>query len=432
MELVTKSKPDTIRSSSKLRHCSIAFVRRVVALPETIFHKWWNYLCMLRGGRKYGYRFLLAINLMHLLSWLSSFWKKRANERLNSRLSLTSKEICFQPIHLGNTRHYEKPASSPGTAPDIGSDRIQGSLLLKRAILVDGGNSVIHDGSYVKGRWRELPHGFTPVESEKGFHEQASRLPPKREPLEEIPGLSLCLTGPWSSNYFHWLMQYLPILRIAEERHPHLNIDHFLVRGPVKPFQLDSLAEFGIPAHKVRCISGEQSVLVENMLLTTIPCANFRYSTWAIQLLRELAPHNQQKSGPVFLDRPAPNNRRIVNSEEVLSLLADYGAKTVDCSKLSFREQINLAASTQLLIGVHGASLANCVFSSPGTTLLELIPRNYTPPYFSALTSSCGLNHLTLLGSEPGPLPGKIPIYDADIIVPIKRLLRIMDSAVMR
>jgi hypothetical protein len=386
---------------------------------------------MLRGGRKYGYRFLLAVNLMHLISWLSSSQKKPTSDHLDARMVLTAKETRFHPIDFGNTGLRNKPTSSLGSSQATGADTIQGSLLLKRAILVDGGNSVIHDGNYVKGRWRELAHGFTRVESEKSFLEQASRLPSLGEPLEEIPGLSLCLTGPWSWNYFHWLMQYLPILRIAEQTHPLSNIDQFILKGPVKAFQLESLAEFGIPAHKVRCISAEQSVLAENMLLTTIPCGNFSYSSWAIQLLRELAPHNQQKSGPVYLDRPAPNNRRIVNSEEVLSVLAGYGAKSFDCSKLSFREQINLASSTPLLIGVHGASLANCVFSSPGTTMLEIIPRNYTPPYFSALTSTCGLQHLKLLGSEPGPLPGNIPIYDADIIVPIRRLRRIMDYAVI-
>jgi capsular polysaccharide biosynthesis protein len=269
------------------------------------------------------------------------------------------------------------------------------------------------------------------VESEESFHKQARVLPLYSKPLQEIGGLSLCLTGPWSWNYFHWLMQYLPILRIAETIHPLSEIDHVIVRGPVKPFHLESLTEFGIPPHKVISIEADQSMLIENMLVTTVPCDNFRYSSWAISLLKEMTPYNQEKSGPIFLDRPVPNNRRIVNSEEVLSLLTGYGAKIIDCGKLSFREQINLASSTRLIIGVHGASLANCVFSSPGTTLLELMPRNYTPPYFSALAASCGLKYLGLAGREPGPLLGNIPIYDADMIVPIKRLRRMMDFAAM-
>jgi capsular polysaccharide biosynthesis protein len=112
----------------------------------------------------------------------------------------------------------------------------------------------------------------------------------------------------------------------------------------------------------------------------------------------------------------------MINSEEVYDILEEYGVTPVDCGKLSFKEQIDVAASSHLILGIHGASLANCVFSAPGSIMLELAPRNYQPVYFSKLTSACGLGYEQILGAESGPLPFQKPIYNADIIVPTKAL----------
>jgi hypothetical protein len=117
----------------------------------------------------------------------------------------------------------------------------------------------------------------------------------------------------------------------------------------------------------------------------------------------------------------------MVNAEEVYSVLEDYGILCIDCGSFSFSDQVRFASSANLLVGIHGASLANAVFCSPGTTLMELTPRNYSPPYFSGLAKACQLNYARVLGREPGPLSTWVPIKCADIIVPIDSLRSKLD-----
>jgi Glycosyltransferase 61 len=47
---------------------------------------------------------------------------------------------------------------------------------------------------------------------------------------------------------------------------------------------------------------------------------------------------------------------------------------TVELEKMSFSDQVRLFSRAQLVIGIHGAGLANMVFCRPGTTLVEVDP----------------------------------------------------------
>ena len=50
-----------------------------------------------------------------------------------------------------------------------------------------------------------------------------------------------------------------------------------------------------------------------------------------------------------------------------------WAIELVDPGALPFQQQVELFASAQLLIGVHGAGLTNMLFMPPGGCLLELL-----------------------------------------------------------
>lgn len=60
---------------------------------------------------------------------------------------------------------------------------------------------------------------------------------------------------------------------------------------------------------------------------------------------------------------------------------------------VSLSEQAALVRRSHLLVGVHGAALANVVFASVGTTLLELFPYSYYPVLFEEFANWYGLRY---------------------------------------
>ena len=105
----------------------------------------------------------------------------------------------------------------------------------------------------------------------------------------------------------------------------------------------------------------------------------------------------------VYITRgQTPNNRRVVNEDEVLATLAPLGFEVVDFDHLTVREQIKTFAELDVLVAPHGAALANLVFSSPGSTLLELFPADAPVADYWLMSAGVeGLEYQYLCGTGP-------------------------------
>jgi len=83
---------------------------------------------------------------------------------------------------------------------------------------------------------------------------------------------------------------------------------------------------------------------------------------------------------PGLLIHRAPDSsrpRRIANEESILSAT---GFQQIDFSKLSVRDQISESYRTDVLIGLTGAGLTNCVFMQKGSRVIEIAPLGYSLP----------------------------------------------------
>ncbi|MCJ1360655.1 MAG: hypothetical protein MMC33_010664 [Icmadophila ericetorum] len=95
----------------------------------------------------------------------------------------------------------------------------------------------------------------------------------------------------------------------------------------------------------------------------------------------------------LYLGRPRDNSRYILNEEELLiGMNATFGnMKGVEISirhdfgALSFEEQINVAANSDIMIGPHGAGMTHVLFLKPQSVLIELIPNGWADPGYRNL-----------------------------------------------
>jgi len=82
----------------------------------------------------------------------------------------------------------------------------------------------------------------------------------------------------------------------------------------------------------------------------------------------------------VYVSRANDIERRVVNEDEVLSVLSEFGFKRYRLEERSLVENAQLFADADVIVGPHGAGLTDIVFAGDGT-LIELFGEKVKKPY---------------------------------------------------
>ena len=99
-----------------------------------------------------------------------------------------------------------------------------------------------------------------------------------------------------------------------------------------------------------------------------------------------------------FITRRKTTSRNLLNEQLLLDSLASLGVQAVEPQDLPFSEQVALFANADVIIGTHGAGLANVVFCRPGSQVVELIPNEYRNKCYWALASNVALRYAYIIG----------------------------------
>ena len=91
----------------------------------------------------------------------------------------------------------------------------------------------------------------------------------------------------------------------------------------------------------------------------------------------KFAGNRKPKKGKrLYVGRLDALHRRVVNETEVARELEKEGFINVVSSRLSFAEQVQLFSDAEVIVGIHGAGLANLLFAPPGAIVVEALDRN--------------------------------------------------------
>ena len=108
----------------------------------------------------------------------------------------------------------------------------------------------------------------------------------------------------------------------------------------------------------------------------------------------------------VFLNRSPETGRYITNFEELRSLIGKYGLRIVDSATMSLEDQIRLFSSTEILVGIHGAGLANMIFRrGRDMKIMEIFTQNRQPNHYKRLASDFNYDYTPFIAGAP--LQGK-------------------------
>jgi capsular polysaccharide biosynthesis protein len=99
----------------------------------------------------------------------------------------------------------------------------------------------------------------------------------------------------------------------------------------------------------------------------------------------------------VLVGRGPAESRAFGNQEALMAALAHVASQRnldfalFEGAATPMRETVDLFASAALVVGVHGAGLANCLFMAPGAAVLELaLPESEFGEY-AAMAAALGL-----------------------------------------
>ncbi len=177
---------------------------------------------------------------------------------------------------------------------------------------------------------------------------------------------------PTTRNYYHWLIEDLPMVLRANQAVP---ISRLLSFGP------GITDRHRIVANRlaVKLTPSPLVVHLQDQVLAGRASDSFFVHPQDFSMLAEfgksvvsgLMEPGQDYPERLYVSR-GKSRRPLANEDELEALLASAGFAIVHLEELPWIDQITLFQNARVIVGPHGAGLANLVFANPGSKVVEL------------------------------------------------------------
>jgi capsular polysaccharide biosynthesis protein len=237
-------------------------------------------------------------------------------------------------------------------------------------------------------------------------------------------------------NYFHILTQIIPAVA-GYEASPDFR-ESVLLLSAATPTLLRGLQLTGIDLPEIIKVDAAVPLDIDDLTFSSLLSdpsllSPFRLSVFDRMLQRVTAAHPDTACARpiIYVWRADSVARPMINEDELVErLVRAFGVQPVVLSLLSLDEQIALFRNARIVIGPHGAGLANVVFCSPATVLYELLPSHYLNPCINQLAQLRGLHYwcdVHEAQSQPGLWRHQVP-WTVDIDLVERRLEAILST----
>jgi len=179
----------------------------------------------------------------------------------------------------------------------------------------------------------------------------------------------------WSRNYFHWLTDALPKLFVFDGSDRIIALPESLRKVEFISESLDLLK------CDVRYIDDSALVRFNKISFAENLSPSGNYREELIQNLRAtlLSGFLEKFDGNeivtprmIYIHRNSELCRSLKNEREVYEILEKYGIEVIDFETIDWVSQLRLLMGCSILIGAHGAGLANMLFLPENAKIVEL------------------------------------------------------------
>ncbi len=196
-------------------------------------------------------------------------------------------------------------------------------------------------------------------------------------------------------GYYDFMLLVAAKLSLIRETLPDLSLANATVAYPLfgTTYEQDFLTQLGFSPDRI--LDSRQ----HNVRFSQCVLANngdwFYPSPANILALRrqllQLVPNLDAPRERLYISRAG--RRRVLNEDELVRMLLDYGFRIVDDKPRTLAEQAALYQRASFVMGPHGASFANMVCCRPGTHLFELFAPSYVPDFFLYMAQLLDMNY---------------------------------------
>jgi len=186
------------------------------------------------------------------------------------------------------------------------------------------------------------------------------------------------VTNSNSKNFFHWFLDVLQKLEFMERNYRDTAESAVVIipSSHQADFMVSSIAAFDFRFFQQ---DNDQLLLVKNLLVVPnlAPTGNYRKEV-VLNLrkrlrnyfLSELNESMQVKR--VYITRKNATKRKIINEDDLLPKLREFGFKVIDMDALSFKQQIQVMLGAEMLVSLHGAGLTHMLWMKDRGKVLEI------------------------------------------------------------
>ena len=232
----------------------------------------------------------------------------------------------------------------------------------------------------------------------------------------------------WDVNHYHWLIHAMPTIHAIGARHP--DGDLTLLLPMLNERQHQSLALIGaarFPFLETR--ADAQYVLPELHYYDFVIGRNdFAISAIARGAYAHMAAGIAANGSGrrLYIDRRNATTRRLPNEDALVERLERSGFEIVAAERLTLEQQIACFKGARLIVGQHGAGLANIAFCPPGTTIYELVPEHQINQCYLSMAMQGGLNYWA--DAFPTGITAKSHLSDCALDIDIDHVMRRIDD----
>jgi hypothetical protein len=233
---------------------------------------------------------------------------------------------------------------------------------------------------------------------------------------------AVSIASPWPENYYHFIHDVMPKLLVLDSRRPEVLYSGIPVLVPEilfsQPFfrsatQLGRLADINFEpiseALHARMVTYVVDAKMDRSLVVPL------HKMLQLDQNEIRNDHGTQKR--IFVTRASWRGRLPRQIDEVCTAFTDAGFDVIDLDGWSLDAQINLFRSCSHVAAIHGAALANLIWTRPGSArALEIVPSKHGT-VFDSFVESCQMLDIRLIRvrSIDKHLASKMAPYNIDM-----------------
>jgi hypothetical protein len=202
--------------------------------------------------------------------------------------------------------------------------------------------------------------------------------------IEFISGVLVDLTSAGSALFSFWLLDALPKLMLVEMHGIKFQPKLSILVNQKSRFVIETLNLFGFSNANLIIRNGVKAIFKADIILCPRPIRERRYTPyWALEYIRNKydIKNTVNPLKRIYISRNRSSGRRVINEDELSSYLSKSGFDILYAEEHSSHSFSQMIEGASIIISPHGAGLANIIFASKGSNIIELFGAHYTDQY---------------------------------------------------